>query len=149
MTDQDIITRNTRNGYTSWQNVARQLGRSIDSVRAQYDHSYMRAHIWAPTREPEPEMEEPPCARDTSSPYIRGPILRVRIISTLSRHTASAQTLASMVGTTIGCARVQLSALKSEGIVQHTARMPYTWSLTDKGKAEATTGASNASTVGA
>jgi hypothetical protein len=134
MSAQDIIDRCTRNGVTAWANVAKQLGRSVDSVRAQHDQSYMRAHIWAPSREHQPEMEAPEDPDDTRSPHVKPVPLKVRVLAVLGKHSLSAETLAAATGTTLGCAKWQLSVMKREGSVQHTTRLPYTWSLTDAGK---------------
>lgn len=126
-----IIERCTRDGHTCWQHVAGQMGRSVDSVRAQFDQTYMRAHIWAPSREPQPEME--PNLADLSSPHIKQRV-RDRILIILGACTASAQTIAAMTNATLGSAKANLSYMKRDGLVASTHRQPYTWSLTVEGK---------------
>jgi hypothetical protein len=129
---QDIIARNTRNGVTSWAQVAKQLGCSVDSARAQHDPAYARAHIWAPSREPQPEMEEID-ESDLSSPHAKPVRLKVRILMILGKHTMSAATIAATLGTTLGCAKKELSVMKRDGAIKHTKGYPYTWSLTEAG----------------
>lgn len=135
MTDPlDIIAANTRNGHTAWQNVARQLGRSVDSVRAQFDPTYLRAYIWAPSREAQPEMEAPPVdENDTSSPYGRGPGLKAEIACLLSHHARlNVEDIANQLGCSTASARKQLSALKADGLAVCSERHPSgsakTWS---------------------
>lgn len=38
-----VIARCTRNGHISWAQVAKQLGRSVESVRQEFDRAYRRA----------------------------------------------------------------------------------------------------------
>lgn len=134
MTDRDVINRCTRDGHTSWQSVSRQLGRSVDSVRGQYDPTYLRSHLWAPTRSPEPAMAMPENEDDTSSPYAKTDPLPIRIIAVLKRGGQSAATIASLTGTTLNSAQVRLTAMKHEGIVKHSERIPYTWTLAEIGQ---------------
>lgn len=135
MNADDVIARCTRDGHTAWQQVANQLGRSIDSVRAQHDPSYMRAHIWAPSREPQPEMIPDP--NDLSSPYVKGPGLKCEIVNLLRRRSATAETLATMLGKTTESIRNRLTDLKAANIVEHDGyHLPYTWRLTAVGRGD-------------
>lgn len=131
-----IIARCTRDGHVAWSQVARQLGRSVDSVRAQHDPSYLRAYVWAPSREADPDLEPPVDENDTSSPHVRQAPIRDRILHLLAVQTASAQTLALALNTTVGCAKVNLSRLAQSGMVRHDRSYPYTWELTIIGRSE-------------
>ena len=128
-----IIARCTRGGVVSWQNVAQQLGRSVDSVRAECDPTYMRSHIWAPSREPRPEMEPPeviPDENDTRSPHERGPDMRTKIVACLTRGCASAETIAAAIGHGVASVRVHLTWMKQEGTISRLPGVrPYTWRL--------------------
>lgn len=131
MSAADIIARCTIDGVTRWSHVAQQMGRCVDSVRAEFDPRYLRAYIWAPSREPRPEMDLP--AEDDEDSFrstrAKSDGLRVSIIARLGRGSASAETLAAFIGCTVQGARNQLSKLKADGQVVHTRRLPYTWSL--------------------
>lgn len=126
---QITVRRCTLDGVTRWSHVAQQLGRSVDSVRAEFDPSYPRYHIWAPSREPDPEMAPPDNEIETSSPYIKGPDMRAKIMTCLARGAASAETIAIFIGHGLGSVKARLSEMATEGKVEHTARQPYTWSL--------------------
>lgn len=138
MTDRDVINRCTRDGHTSWQSVSRQLGRSVDSVRAQYDPTYLRSHLWAPTRSPEPAMAMPEDEDDTSSPYPKAPGLKCEILTSLGRHTLGADTLASKLNRPVDSIRARLAQLQALFLVCHDGRFPRTWSLTEAGRQEMT-----------
>lgn len=128
MTDpHDLIARNTRNGHTAWQNVARQLGRSVDSVRAQFDPTYARAHIWAPSREPQPEMI--PDENDLHSPHPKGPGLKCEIAAALATSSACAETIAARLARPINSIRARLAEMQASGIVRCDGHRPGTWSL--------------------
>lgn len=136
---QTVILRCTTNGHTRWQHVAAQLGRCIDSVRAEHDPTYLRSHIWAPSREARPEMIEPEHdIDDMRSPRPKERGLRFDILARLSFASASAETIAAAVEHSADSVRPRLTQLKQEGMISHTARLPYTWSLTDEGKTELT-----------
>lgn len=49
--EQAVVRRCTRNGVTLWQHVAKQLGRSVDSVRQEYDPEYRRDEFAASLKE--------------------------------------------------------------------------------------------------
>lgn len=138
MTPDEIIAANTRAGHTSWQNVARQLGRSVDSVRAQYDHGYERAYVWAPSRSPmaqaEPEDLIEPDDADipTSSPYVRGPGLKFEILCLLQVRQASVEELAGRLAKTTLSIRKRLNDLKADGAVFCDNGIPRTWGLIEK-----------------
>lgn len=142
----DIIAACTRNGATSWQNVARQLGRSVDSVRAQYDAGYERAYVWAPTREaaPEPAPEDliEPADADIpmNSPHAKGPSLRILILQRLQHGAQSADTVANFLHRPVNSVRARLDRLLDDFLVCHDGRYPRTWSLTAKGLRIAVTG---------
>lgn len=127
MTADETIARCTRNGYTAWQQVANQLGRSVDSVRAQHDPTYMRAHIWAPTRQPDPEML--PDENDLSSPHPKAPGLKVEILALLREGPWSAETLAMRLNRPVNSIRARLDRLMDEFLVCHDGRYPRSWVL--------------------
>lgn len=43
-----VIARCTRNGHISWAQVAKQLGRPVESVRQEFDPTYRRQPEGAP-----------------------------------------------------------------------------------------------------
>lgn len=126
-----IIARNTRNGHVAWQNVARQLGRSEDAIRSQYDPTYMRRND-RPWPHPCEAVEFEPT--DVSSPYAKTPGLKTKILTVLHRHTASAESIAYAIGGHARSIRSRLGALHASGLVQRSCRLPYTWSLTEAGR---------------
>lgn len=149
---QAIIVRCSRTSIDgrktiSWQNVANQLGWSVDKVRGLYDAEYPRFYAGcSPSREREPkarpeDLIEPPPPEPQGpeafrSPHVRPLPLKLRILQALRRQTGSAETVASVTGTTVNAARATLSVMFTEGTVLHTHAMPYTWSLTPRGMAE-------------
>lgn len=38
----EVLARCTRNGVTSWSNVAKQLGLSVDQARSRHDPEYLK-----------------------------------------------------------------------------------------------------------
>jgi hypothetical protein len=125
----------------SWQNIANMLGRSVDSVRAQHDQTYLRAYIAVPTRAPEPDMalaDELSDAESHRSPFPKGPNLQAIILIILDRNTASVETIAALIGTSVESTRSRLSALRLHGLIDHDGRHPRTWSITDDGRANVT-----------
>lgn len=137
MSADEIIARCTRDGHVSWQHVAAQLGRSVDSVRAQFDQTYMRAHIWAPERGARPEMEPDPAdvfdIEDTSSPHPKGPGLKVLILGVLANGAESAELIAIRLQRPVNSIRARLDRLQGDFLVCHDGCYPRTWSLTAKG----------------
>lgn len=129
MNTHDVISRCTRNGHTAWQQVACQLGCSVDSVRAQFDPTYMRAHIWAPSREPQPEMI--PDENDLSSPYPKPPGLKVEILKLLNRNRMSAEELSLALLSPVNSIRARLDRLHDAGQVYHDGAYPRTWGIVD------------------
>lgn len=77
---------------------------------------------------PEPDED------DMSSPYAKQDPLPTRIVAVLKRGGQSAATIASLTGTTLNSAQVRLTAMKHEGIVKHSERIPYTWTLVAVGQ---------------
>lgn len=130
-----VIARCTRGGHIQWHHVAKQTGQSIDRVRCLHDPEYMTIRPWPHACEPvSPDgTPEPIDENDTTSPYIKPAPLKHRILGVLAKHTAAAATIATMTGTTLGCAKKELSHLKASCLVTHTLRFPYTWSLTAAG----------------
>lgn len=126
-----IIQRCTRDGHVAWAQVARQLGRSVDSVRAQHDPSYMRAHIWAPSREPQPEMVEEVDENDMTSPYPKGIGMKAKILALLERQMMSVETLASFLQSPPNSVRARLDRLLEAGRVYHDSAFPRSWGLTE------------------
>lgn len=120
-----IIDRCTANGHTRWQHVAQQLGTSVDSVRSQFDPTYMRAYI-GPGRLPEPTPHEEPS--NLSSPRVRV-LMRDKIINRLKLGSASAQAIAASIGHGVSSVRDTLNDMSYAGLIEHTQRLPYTWSL--------------------
>jgi hypothetical protein len=121
----ELIARHTRNGVTAWQAVARMLGRSVDSVRSQYDPSYLKIRPWPHPCEEVVVID----FDDMRSPHVRPPPLRVRILALLAKQSASAQTIAAMTCSSLETTKMTLSRMKRDGMIQHTDRMPYTWSV--------------------
>lgn len=148
MTPDEIIAACTRCGVTSWQNVARQLGISVDAARARHDPGYERAYVWAPSRSPmaqaDPEDLIEPDDADipTSSPYVRGPGLKVEILCLLIHHGGlTVETLASMLNRTKLSVRKRLNDMRGELLVcndsggQHgSGTFGWTWTITAVGK---------------
>jgi hypothetical protein len=143
-----IIARCTRNGVTAWQAVAAQLGRPVDSVRAQFDAGYERAYCWAPSRESVPEADVVIDFDDMSSPFAKGPGLKILILRTLQTGPACIETIATRLCRTTDSIRARLNSLKVDGLVIHDGRggphgegrSQRTWSLTAPGLRVAVTG---------
>lgn len=131
--EQLVIERCTRNGVTAWQAAAKQLGCSVDYLRAKFDVTYARAYCWAPSREPDPELEPPVDENDTSSPHVKGPGLKLLILCTLQNGPLSAETLACVLVRTVNSIRARLDRLHDVECVVHDGRYPRTWKLTAKG----------------
>jgi DNA-binding transcriptional ArsR family regulator len=139
MNAEQIISRCTRDGVVAWSQVAKQLGRSVDSVRAQYDPGYERAYCWAPSREPippaapedliEPDVDE----NDMSSPYVKPTPLKERIMRLLSVQSMCAETLAHALNCPKNSIRARLDRLYDAGLVTHDGRYPRTWSIAGQG----------------
>ena len=141
-----IVARCTRNGVTSWQAVAKQLGRSVDSVRAQFDRQYARAHVWAPSREPDPALEPPVDENDLSSPYPKGPGLKSMILRSLHTNGPTCVgDIATRLGRTTNSIRMRLSDMREAGLVENDSKgrpngvYEWTWSLTIAGHVAAVT----------
>lgn len=138
---QTVIARCTTNGHTRWQHVAAQLGRCIDSVRAEHDPTYLRAYIWAPSREARPEMDVPEDIDSTRSPHAKGAGVRIELLALLARRTLPAETLARLSGIPANSARARLSDMATDGLVSHDGNAPgstyhsiRTWAITEKGR---------------
>jgi len=127
-----VIARCTRNGVTSWQQVARQLGRSVDSVRCAYDPQYLKVRPWPhPCEEVaspvEPELELEPT--DLSSPHPKGESLKVRILKLLAVQSMSSEILAHALNVPRNSIRARLDRLLDAGKVCHDGRYPRTWAI--------------------
>lgn len=128
----DVIARCTRAGVTSWSNVARQLGRSVDSVRSEFDAEYLRVRPWPHVCEviaPEPEVD----VNDTRSLRPKGPGLKLLILATLQNGPLSAETISCVLVRTVNSIRARLDRLHDAECVVHDGRYPRTWKLTAKG----------------
>lgn len=140
-----IIARCTRGGTTSWQQVAKQLGRSVDSVRAQYDRQYLHSRPWThPCEEvePEPDIETMTDAEAYKSPNPKGEGLKVTLLKLLDRHQhLTADDMAQRTSNAANTVRSRLSELLHEGFVQNDQAIQRgsterTWSLTTAGHAQ-------------
>lgn len=139
MTDpKAILARCTRDGATAWQQVAKQLGRSVDSVRAELDPGYLKVRPWPhPCEEVEPE---PVDENDTRSLAPKGPGMKLEILRQLQNGPSSAETLANRLRRPVNSIRARLDRLQGGFLVCHDNRYPRTWSLTAKGLRTAVTG---------
>lgn len=141
---EQIIARCTRDGHTAWSAVARQLGRSVDSVRAQFDPGYERAYAWAPSRAPVPpaapeDLVEPAVdENDMSSPHVKGPGLKAEILALLSHRSLSAETMAGMLQRPVNSIRARLDRLQDAFMVCHDGAYPRTWAITQAGRKHVT-----------
>lgn len=135
-----VIERCTRDGVTSWQQVAKQLGRSVDSVRAQFDPRYLRAHVWAPTREPDPDLAPPIDENDTRSLAPKGPGLKVQILQYLQHGPECVEIIAIRLARPVNSIRARLDRLLEIGAVSHDGRYPRTWRVTPSGLRMSVTG---------
>lgn len=130
MSAEAIIARCTRNGITSWQNVAAQMGRSVDGVRSDYDPMYLKIRPWPhPCEEVEPEAEP----TDLSSPYAKPEPLKDRILKLLTVQSMSAEILSHALNSPRNSIRARLDRMLDAGLVQHDGRYPRTWSLAGQG----------------
>ena len=125
-----IIARCTRCGKIMWQHVANQMGRSVESVRQQFDQTYGAKMVCEAIETDNPLADDSIIDFDRISVARVKPLpLREKFLIILAKHTASAATLATITNTTLGTAKWQLSTMKADGLVTHTARQPYTWSI--------------------
>lgn len=154
MTAEAIIAACTRNGVTSWQNVARQLGRSVDSVRCAYDPQYLHIRPWPHVCEvvphPDESMEDPLEPNDadipTNSPYDKGPGMKAQILCLLTRHgPMSVEALSGLLNRTKLSVRKRLNDMRAELLVcndsggQHNSgTFGWTWSITKTGQGAVT-----------
>jgi hypothetical protein len=136
----EIIARCTRDGVVSWQHVARQLGRSVDSVRAQFDSGYGRAWVAMPSRDLEDEEPPPDSEVPVTSPYTKGPGLKLEILRDLQHGPRSVETIANQLVRPVNSIRARLDRLLEIGAVSHDGRYPRTWSLTATGLRISVTG---------
>ncbi len=115
----EIVRRNTRNGYTAWQNVAMQLGQSLDLVRSLYDPTYgPKAQIHA---QPKPQHVIPFPGLEPGDH---------EIIARLANKPADANTLAVYIPQNLKSVRVRLSKLHGKGIVERDrGQRPCVWRL--------------------
>lgn len=145
MSPRDIVDRCTRNGTVLWSHVARQLGCSVDAVRARYDQNYLHARIWPhPCEELLPE--EPIDENDPHSLRPNVPSMRAEILTLLKRQgSLSVRSIGGRLNRPCNSVRMRLSQLRDSGLVQNdsaalrSGRSEWTWSLTDAGRLMAIT----------
>lgn len=147
MTAEAIIARCTRNGVTSWQHVAAQLGCSVDQARSRYDRQYLPVRPWPhPCEEIKPEAElEPIDENDTHSLAPKGPGMLVEIVQLLGRiGPMTVAELSARLHSPTNSVRMRLSKLRGEGLVENdnfAARSngvyEWTWRLTRDGRTRA------------
>lgn len=141
----DVIARCTRAGVTSWSNVARQLGRSVDSVRSEFDPEYLRVRMWphvCEVVEPEPEVDE----NDTRSPYPKSVGMRARILALLERQMMSVEALSGFLQSPVNSVRARLDRMLDAQLVFHDGCYPRSWGLLEVGGQRRIYGASELST---
>lgn len=145
----DVVKRCTRDGVTSWQNVAAQLGCSVESARKRFDPQYLPIRPWPhPCEEIAPEVVD---ENDTHSLAPKGPGMRMEVICLLHRlgHLSSAD-IANRLGKPVNSVRARLSQIKAEGWVENdgfgraNGLFEWTWKLTEAGRLVAVTGCAEA-----
>lgn len=132
-----VIARCTRGGITSWQQVSKQLGLSVDAARCRYDPEYLHIRPWPHPCEAVAHPDEPIDENDTSSPHPKGPTLEVRISAILdSLGALSVADIACRLNISAGSARDALSTMRKAGKVEndsndrHNGNLEWTWRLT-------------------
>lgn len=137
----DVVDRCTRAGVTSWSNVAKQLGVSVDRARRLYDP------VSSSRRDPQqlagPAPESLTDAEAYRSPNAKGAGLKAVILTLLERHRhLTVDEMAKFTGSSNDTMRPRLSALRRAGLVQNDQagdRIGRTWVLTAAGRAIART----------
>lgn len=131
----DLIARCTRNGVISWQQVAKQLGCSVD--RAQ------RMYATTPRQDPQQLAELLTNAEAYKSPHPKGDGLKAAILGLLERHgQLSVADIAARTRSTPATVRGMLRDLTHAGLVENDqARMKFerSWKLTATGRTIAKT----------
>jgi hypothetical protein len=140
MSPDEIVRRCTRDGVTSWQSVAKQLGLSVDAARSRYDPAYLRARPWPHPCEEVPHPDAPIDENDVHSLAPKGPGLKALILRHLQTGPASVETLANRLQRPVNSIRARLDRLLDEFLVCHDDCYPRSWSLTAKGLRMAVTG---------
>lgn len=129
-----IIHRCTRDGVTSWQNVARQMGISVDKARRLYDATSRARHDPQQLGEPAPLTD----AQAYKSPNPKGQGFKTMILVLLERHgRLSVDDLAHRIGSTPSSIRRFLGELVRHGLCQSDGagdKCGRSWSLTQAGK---------------
>ena len=137
-----IIARCTRNGVTSWQNVALQLGMSVDACRKRFDMHYLPVRVWPHPCAPvaAPVAAEVVDEADVHSMAYKGPGMRVEIAILLKRHgSLSVSAIAGRLNRTCNSVRMRLSRMQKDGWVENDSlgrrngTYEWTWSLTALG----------------
>lgn len=131
MTDPStIIARCTRNGITSWQAVAKQMGLSVDAVRSRYDAAYLKVRPWPH-----------PCEAVPHPDGAKGPGLKALILNQLGKHAMSVEDLAYRLQRPVNSIRARLAQMRQCGLVEsdsggrHNGKAnAWTWWITTKGR---------------
>lgn len=134
----DIVRRCTRAGVTSWSNVARMMGVSIDSARTQFDPTY-RLPKPAIQQPQEPDVSSLTDAEAYRSPYARTDGLKALLMALLGRYgSLSCEQLAVIASSTPNSVRKRLWSLRQAGMVESDERRgratPSTWWLSAAGR---------------
>jgi hypothetical protein len=143
MSAEQIIARCTRDGVVSWQNVAAQLGCSVDQARKLHDPQYLAIRPWPQRCEavtPKGEPIELVDENDTHSLAPKGPGLAVEILRALKRHgPMSAQAISGLVGSPCNSVRMRLARMLERKWVVNDSRgrgngvFEWTWAPTAEG----------------
>lgn len=132
-----VVARCTRDGVTSWQNVARQLGMSVDKARRLYDP------VSSARRDPQQLAEHHPMtdAEAYKSPHPKGQGFKAMILVLLERHgKLSVEDMTVRSGSTPSSIRRFLGEMVHNGLCQSDNagdKCGRSWSLTEAGKAAA------------
>lgn len=130
-----VIQRCTRNGVTSWQSVAKQLGCSVDRARRLYDLTTSARH------DPQQLAEPLTDAQAYKSPHPKGEGFKTKILVLLERHgRLSVEDMAARIGSSPGSIRRFLGEMVHHGLCQSDNagdKCGRSWSLTAAGKVTA------------
>lgn len=139
----EIISRCTRNGVTSWQHVAMQLGCSIDAVRRGYDPNYLSIRPWpTPAVEvPTPPEQEDIDENDAHSLASKGPGMAIEILSLLNRlGPMTVESLSNWLDRPKSSVRKRLCRMKerhwtdNDSAGRSNGASEWTWHILPKGR---------------
>jgi hypothetical protein len=126
----DVISKCTRNGVTSWSNVAKMLGCSVDKAKALHGHL-------TPRQDPQQIVDNWAMsdAEAYRSPHPKGDGLKAQLLGLMERHgRLSTEQLAVLASSTPDSIRRRVNDLVAARLVEHDGCLPRTWGLTTDGK---------------